>query len=247
MAGNRLGALERGGGGLPPRHFQCISAVGANPPDQTPGHGKRIFLLGALCKAPFVLGITTIQKPSFLPQSRQGLTGMCDAAPPVHRLRLICCQRNFARVYFRKPGRTLRHMNFLLKNPRLLAGEWESVNASPAQWLMPLVSPPPPQSPPVKQGKSEGSVGTPSQGKGKGSREGKLGQGGRGRAPGGERPRGTTADGGKGSQGRAVNGDPPSGAAGCRPKHTKASYPPPPPPPVWGHHWHSLPGERKGE
>ena len=54
------------------------------------------------------------------------------------------------------------------------------------------------------------------QGKGKGSREGRLGQGGRGRSQGGERPMGTTACGGKGSMGRAANGDRPVGEASCR-------------------------------
>ena len=51
------------------------------------------------------------------------------------------------------------------------------------------------------------------QGKGKGRGEGQLGQGGRGRSQGGEKPMGTTADGGKGSKGRAANGDRPVGAA----------------------------------
>ena len=77
----------------------------------------------------------------------------------------------------------------------------------------------------VKQGKSGGSVGTTDQGngkggsgerpmgtmayggkgqgKGKGSREGRIG----GRSRGGEKPMGTTAYGGKGSKGRAANGD----------------------------------------
>ena len=45
-----------------------------------------------------------------------------------------------------------------------------------------------------------------------GSREGKSGQGGRGRTRGGERPMGTTADGGKWSKGRAANGDRPIAA-----------------------------------
>ena len=93
----------------------------------------------------------------------------------------------------------------------------------------------------VKRGKSGGSVGTTDQGngkgrsgerpmgttayggkgqgKGKGSREGRLGQGGRGRSQGGERPMGTTACGGKGSKGRAANGDRPVGAASCRRYH----------------------------
>ena len=105
----------------------------------------------------------------------------------------------------------------------------------------------------VKQGKSGGSVGTTDQGngkgrsgerlmgttayggkgqgKGKGSREGRLGQGGRGRSKGGERPMGTTAYGGKGSKGRAANGDRPVGAASCRrEQRTMASWQPPPPP-----------------
>ena len=44
-------------------------------------------------------------------------------------------------------------------------------------------------------------------------REGRIGQGGRGRTQGGERPMGTTAYGGKRSKGRAVNGGRPMGAA----------------------------------
>ena len=67
----------------------------------------------------------------------------------------------------------------------------------------------------VKQGKSGGSVGTTNQGKGKGSGEGKIEQGGRGRTQGCERPMGTTAH-GKGSKGRAADGDRPIGAASCR-------------------------------
>ena len=59
----------------------------------------------------------------------------------------------------------------------------------------------------------------------------RVGQGGRGRSKGGERPMGTTADGGKGSKGRAANGDQPVGAAGCRrEQHTKGVMPTPPPP-----------------
>ena len=45
---------------------------------------------------------------------------------------------------------------------------------------------------------------------------------------GGERPMGTTADGGKGSRGRAANGNHPKGAARCRPQHTKGVIPTPP-------------------
>ena len=103
----------------------------------------------------------------------------------------------------------------------------------------------------VNRGKSRGSVGTTyqgkgkgrsgerpvdttayggkGQGKGKGSREGRIGQGGRGRTRGGERPMGTTAYGGKGSKGRAANGDRPIGAASCRREHTMASCQTPPP------------------
>ena len=68
------------------------------------------------------------------------------------------------------------------------------------------------------------------QGKGKGRGEGRLGQGGRGRSKGGEKPMGTTAYGGKGSKGRAANGDRPVGAASCRRDHlTMASCQNPPP------------------
>ena len=70
------------------------------------------------------------------------------------------------------------------------------------------------------------------QGKGKGRGEGRLGQGGRGRSKGGEKPMGTTAFGGKGSKGRAANGDRPVGSASCRrDHHTVASCQAPPPPP----------------
>ena len=78
-------------------------------------------------------------------------------------------------------------------------------------------------------------------GKGKGRGEGRLGQGGRGRSNGGEKPMGTTAYGGKGSKGRAANGHRPVGAASCRrDQHTMAScHPPPPrcrnPPPAFPH------------
>ena len=67
------------------------------------------------------------------------------------------------------------------------------------------------------------------QGKGKGRGEGRLGQGGRGRSKGGEKPMGTTAYGGKGSKGRAANGDRPVGAVSCRrDHHTMASCQNPP-------------------
>ena len=51
---------------------------------------------------------------------------------------------------------------------------------------------------------------------GKGSREGKIGRGGRGKTHGGEKLMGTAAYGGKGSKGRAANGDWPIGAISCR-------------------------------
>ena len=67
------------------------------------------------------------------------------------------------------------------------------------------------------------------QGKGKGRGEGRLGQGGRGRSQGGERPMGTTAYGGRGSKRRAANGDRPVGAASCRREpYTMASCQNPP-------------------
>ena len=73
----------------------------------------------------------------------------------------------------------------------------------------------------------------PTEGKAKGRGEGRLGQGERGRSKGGEKPMGTTADGGKGSKGRAANGDRPVGAARCRrDHHTKGGMPTPPPPPL---------------
>ena len=68
------------------------------------------------------------------------------------------------------------------------------------------------------------------QGKEKGSGEGRIGQGGRGRTQGGERPMGTTSYGGKGSKGRAANGDRPVGAASCRREYTKATCQTPSPP-----------------
>ena len=78
---------------------------------------------------------------------------------------------------------------------------------------------------------SGGSVGTSDRGQGKGSREGKIGQGGGGMARGGERLMGTTACGGKGSRGRAVSGDRPMGAARCRrEQYTEGDMPTPPPP-----------------
>ena len=76
----------------------------------------------------------------------------------------------------------------------------------------------------VKQGKSEGSIGTTSGGRGRGCGEVRIGQGGRGRAQGGERLMGTAACGGKGFKGRiAVSGDWPIGAASCRPRHDQVS------------------------
>ena len=72
------------------------------------------------------------------------------------------------------------------------------------------------------------AYGVKGQGKGKGSREGRLGQGGRGRSEGGERPMGTTAYGGKGSKGRAVNGDRPAGATSYRREEHHGVMPNPP-------------------
>ena len=63
----------------------------------------------------------------------------------------------------------------------------------------------------------------------KGKGEGRLGQGGRGRSKGGEKPTGPTAYGGKGSKGSAANGDLPVGAASCGREHkTMASCQTPP-------------------
>ena len=82
----------------------------------------------------------------------------------------------------------------------------------------------------VKQGQSGGSVGTTSQGKGRGSREVRIGQAGRGRAQGGERPMGAAADGGKEFKGReAVSGERLIGAASCRQQHNQVSCHPPHP------------------
>ena len=61
-----------------------------------------------------------------------------------------------------------------------------------------------------------------------GCREVRIGQAGRGRAQGGERPIGATAYGGKGLKGRAaVSGERPIGAASCRQAHNQASCQPP--------------------
>ena len=61
------------------------------------------------------------------------------------------------------------------------------------------------------------------QGKGKGSREGRIGQRRRG-MQGGERPMGTTTYGSKGPKGKAANGNRPIGAASCRrEQYTKAT------------------------
>ena len=99
-----------------------------------------------------------------------------------------------------------------------------SCNPSPEAHPRPRPPSPPPPLPPSYRGKG--------QGKGKGRGEGRLGQGGRGRSKGGEKPMGTTAYGGKGSEGRAANGDRPVGAARCRrDHHTMASCQNPPRPP----------------
>ena len=84
----------------------------------------------------------------------------------------------------------------------------------------PSCQPSPPPPPPL-----------PSKGKGRG--EGRLGQGGRGRSKGGEKPMGTTAYGGKGSKGRAANGDRPVGAASCRRDHHTMASCQNPPSPSW--------------
>ena len=93
------------------------------------------------------------------------------------------------------------------------------------------------QSRPLRSGKTPPSYPPPprayggkGQVKGKGSREGRIGQRGGGRQ-GGERPMGTTAYGGKGSKGRRS-------ANRRRQLHTRTTHhgdmPNPPPPPPWG-------------
>ena len=59
---------------------------------------------------------------------------------------------------------------------------WDDRLDAPGQWRGKLPSSVWTRHKAVKQGKSRGSVGTTGQGKGKGSREGKIGQGRRGRA-----------------------------------------------------------------
>ena len=62
------------------------------------------------------------------------------------------------------------------------------------------------------------------QGKGRVSREVRIGQAGRGRAQGGDRPMGAAAYGGKGFKGRAaVSGERPMGASSCRQQHDEVS------------------------
>ena len=82
----------------------------------------------------------------------------------------------------------------------------------------------------VKQGKYGGSVGTTSQGKGRGSREVRIGQAGGGRAQGGERPMGTAAYGGKGFKGTAAGGQKPPPAADSNTTrcHAEPSFKPKP-------------------
>ena len=76
----------------------------------------------------------------------------------------------------------------------------------------------------VKQGNG-GSAGTTYQGKGGGSRDVRVGQAGRGRAQGGERPMGTAPYGGNGFKRRAaVSGERPLGAARCRQQHNEMSW-----------------------
>ena len=83
----------------------------------------------------------------------------------------------------------------------------------------------------VKQGRSRGSVGTTSQGKGRVNGEVRAGQAFRARAQGGERPMGTAAYGGKGFEGRAAeSGERRIGAESCRQQHNLVSCHPPPPP-----------------
>ena len=91
----------------------------------------------------------------------------------------------------------------------------------------------------VGQGQSVGSVGTTSQGNGRVSREGRMGQAGTRRAQGGERPMGAAAYGGKGSKERArVSGERPRKGTTTRRNVTQGvgrgwpgpqTTPPPPP------------------
>ena len=102
---------------------------------------------------------------------------------------------------------------------------------APGQWRGQLPSSVWPGHGAVKQAKSGGSVGTTSRGKGRGCGEVRIGQGGRGRAQGGERPMGAAACWGEGFKGRAaVSGDQPIGAGRCRQQHTQMSCQPPLPP-----------------
>ena len=72
----------------------------------------------------------------------------------------------------------------------------------------------------------QGSVGTADQGKGRVCREVKIGQAGRGKAQGGERPMGTTAYGGNFKERARVNGERPIGTASCRQQYIQASCQP---------------------
>ena len=82
----------------------------------------------------------------------------------------------------------------------------------------------------VKHRQPGGSIGTTHRGKGRGSREVRIGQGGGGRAQGGERPMGTAAYGGRGFKGRAVvSVERQLGTASCRQQHNQAPCTPPPP------------------
>ena len=68
----------------------------------------------------------------------------------------------------------------------------------------------------------------PPEGKARVSGEVRIGQAGRGRALGGERPMGAAASGGRGFKERArVSGEMPIGAGGCRQQHNQASCRPP--------------------
>ena len=121
----------------------------------------------------------------------------------------------------------------------------------PLQWGVP----PPPLGPGPYRDRRAGGIegcGTPLSHPpppphGKGSREGKIGQGERGRTQGGKRLMGNAACGGKGSKGRDANGDRPMGRQlQMRTTHPWRHPPPPPPPPTpvvpaWQQQWVHTP------
>ena len=83
----------------------------------------------------------------------------------------------------------------------------------------------------VKQGWSRGSIGKTYQGKGRVSREVRIGPAGRGRAQGGARPMGTAGYGGIGFKGRAaVCGERPMAPPAADSNATRCHAKPPPPP-----------------